>query len=67
MEAAKAFHYSWAEWQRENPLTRAKLVAHELCKGMRDTYNFEQRMEAGKHESPRGPAPWDAIRERFFK
>ena len=69
METAKSFHYTWSAWIAESPIVRAKLVAHELEKGMRDTYNFEQRLEADKQESdrPKQPAPWDLIRNQFFK
>ena len=68
METAKAFHYRWSEWLAESPVLRAKLVAHELLKGMRDTYHFEQRQAAGAsgESAPRQPAPWDVIRNQFF-
>ena len=65
METAKAFHYTWSQWVQEHPLTRAKLVAHELAKGMREAYTFEQRLDT--KETKTGPAPWDTIRDRFFK
>jgi len=72
MEAAKAFHYRWCDWRHESPILRAKMVAHELIKGMRDTYLLEQRQAQaegteGKDGEKRGPAPWDSIREKFFK
>ncbi len=67
METAKAFHYTWSAWLAESPIVRAKLVAHELVKGMRETYNFEQRLDSEKSDTPKQPAPWDLIRQRFFK
>ena len=68
MEAAKAFNYTWSEWLAESPIIKAKLMAHELVKAMRDSYMFEQRMDAGeKGGTPKGPAPWDVIRNKFFK
>ena len=65
METAKAFHYTWREWLIESPVTRAKLVAHELARGMRETYNFEQRA-SDKDKAGAGKAPWQAIRDKFF-
>jgi hypothetical protein len=65
METAKAFHYAWPAWLAESPLIKAKLIAHELEKGMRDAYNFEQRMDPERR--PHQPAPWDLIQKRFFK
>lgn len=68
MEAAKAFHYRWSEWLAESPILRAKMMAHELVKAMRDAYTFEQRMETVERGSgARQQAPWDAIRKQFFK
>jgi hypothetical protein len=69
METAKAFHYTWSEWLAESPILKAKLIAHELVKGMRDTYNFDQRSAVGEKgaSGPKQPAPWDTIRSRFFK
>jgi hypothetical protein len=66
METAKAFHYSWSAWLAESPLIKAKLIAHELEKGMRDAYHFEQRMQK-EDARPNQPAPWELIRNRFFK
>ncbi len=66
METAKAFHYTWSAWLEESPIIRAKLMAHELVKGMRETYNFEQRMD-NRNDAPKQQAPWDLIRQRFFK
>jgi hypothetical protein len=65
METAKAFHYSWPSWLSESPIIKAKLIAHELEKGMRDAYNFEQRMDS--KENTQRSAPWDVIQKRFFK
>jgi hypothetical protein len=69
-ETCKAFHYpGWPAWQAESPIVRAELMAHELEKGMREAYNHEQRMaetERGPQRTP-GDAPWDLIRNRFFK
>ena len=69
MEAAKAFHYTWSAWLAESPIIRARLLAHELTKGMRDSYNFEQRMAHSEREAsgPKAAAPWDVIRKQFFK
>ena len=69
METAKAFHYTWAEWLAEDPLLRAKMMAHELHKGMRDTYLFEQRQASAERggDRPKTPAPWETIREKFFR
>ena len=71
MEAAKVFHYRWDQWLAESPILRGRMMAHELHKGMRDTYNLEQRqaaLESGADPAkPRSPAPWDAIREKFFR
>lgn len=69
METAKAFGYpGWSAWEAEHPQVRAKLMAHELHRGMRETYNFEQRMAAGETaDKPKNDAPpWQKIRERFF-
>ena len=69
METAKACHYRWDAWLAEHPVVRAQLMAHELAKGMRETYQFEQRaafVEAGG-DRPKAPAPWDSIREKFFR
>jgi hypothetical protein len=69
METAKAFGYRWPAWLAESPLIKAKLVAHELEKGMRDSYHFEQRMDGAPKDgsSANQPAPWEMIRSRFFK
>lgn len=70
MEAAKAFHYRWSDWLAESPILRAKMVAHELIKGMRDTYNLEVRqamIERGETTGPKAPAPWESIRAKFFQ
>lgn len=67
METAKAFHYSWTGWLVESPLIKARLIAHELEKGMRDAYNFEQRMGSSEEKRSNEPAPWEVIRNRFFK
>ena len=69
MECAKAFHYRWGEWVMENAVLRAQMMAHELVKGMRDTYNLEQRQAFVEKGGERGKtvAPWEAIREKFFR
>ena len=70
MEAAKAFHYRWTDWLAESPILRAKMVAHEMIKGMRDSYNVEVRqamIERGETPGPKAPPPWQSIREKFFR
>ena len=68
MEAAKAFHYRWTDWLAESPILRAKMVAHEMIKGMRDSYNVEVRqamIERGETPGPKAPPPWQHSGEVF--
>ncbi|HVM48394.1 MAG TPA: hypothetical protein VMU04_10220 [Candidatus Acidoferrum sp.] len=69
METAKAFHYRWRDWLEESPVLRAQMIAHEAVKGMRDTYNLEQReaMLTKGEDRAKTPAPWETIREKFFR
>ncbi len=67
METAKAFHYTWGGWLAEDPHLRAKMMAHELHKGMRDTYLFEVRQPGDGQERPKSKPSWETIRETFFK
>lgn len=64
METAKAFHYTWSDWCAESPIVQAKLMAHELHKGMRDAYQYEET--SGKEGSPKAGLA-DQIRNRFFR
>jgi hypothetical protein len=68
METAKAFHYpGWGAWLAEAPQVRAKLMAHELHKGMRDSYHFEMRTEeTGPQTTAPKKTPWQEVRERFM-
>lgn len=65
MEVAK-LHGGWVMWERLPVQRRAKLIAHELHKGMRDHYYYDKRPEAEKGEKPKGEAPWDVMRKRYL-
>ena len=72
METAKAFHYRWRDWLEEHPQVKAQMMAHELAKGMRDTYNLEQRQAVLERGGRAGggakvPPPWESIRAKFFR
>jgi len=72
MEAAKAWGYRWSDWQRENEYVKAKVMAHELHKGMREAYQWEQSSREGSHGEAESAgrtgqdAPWDKIRNHFM-
>ena len=68
MEACKAFHYRWCDWQMERPMWRAKMIAHEHEHLMREAYNAEKMREAAKREpeKEKGKGPSDRVREMFF-
>jgi hypothetical protein len=38
LETAKAFGYTLTEWRSEHPDRRARLIAHEMERGMREAY-----------------------------
>ena len=64
-----AARYGWTEWLAESPILRAKMVAHEMIKGMRDSYNVEVRqamIERGEMPA-KAPPLWQSIREKFFR
>ena len=69
VETAKA-HGGWGAWVKLDPLTRAKLMAHDLHKSRRDGY-YRERIAAHaradkKSFSPHND-PLDAIKARWFK
>lgn len=66
-EARKANHYTFADWVREPVTERAKMIAHELVKGMRESYVAEKMRKSGDKPKTPGGAPWDKIRNRFFR
>ena len=54
METAKAWGYGWREWRMLPMLTRAKLQAHEIEKGLREGYAAERMEERVKKEGSGG-------------
>ncbi len=66
MEAAKQYG-GWESWLRLTEATRAKLLAHEMHRNMREHYEYDQRAPAEK--KPGGNtalAPWVRMREAFL-
>lgn len=43
IETAKANGYRWTEWLAEDPMVRARLVAHEIERGLREAYEMDHR------------------------
>jgi len=67
IETAK-LHGGWSQWDRLDPQEKGRLMAHEMVKNMREHYHFDKRTAAGEKnvEKPKGTAPWDMIKNRFF-
>lgn len=64
LEAARSFGYSWRGWQEEAPRTRARLMAHEIERSLREAYAREleesraEGKERGKNPAARMKAMW---------
>jgi len=73
IETAK-LHGGWGIWIRLPVEARARLLAHEFHKNMREHYQWDMRKtEAGSGVSDPGSgrrgdagAPWSDLREKFF-
>jgi hypothetical protein len=67
IEASK-LHGGWWIWTRRlGPQERAKLMAHELHKQMRECYYYDKQRAAGERpEKPKAEAPWDVMRRRVM-
>lgn len=69
IETLKACGYTLSEWRRESLVDRAKLMAHELHKNMRESYYAEKMSGKGEEKGKgKAPAPWDmeAMRKQMF-
>ena len=42
MEAAKANHYRWGDWLEESPALRAEMMAHEIHRGLRESWMVDK-------------------------
>jgi hypothetical protein len=67
VETAKK-HGGWAAWRGLATVEKARLLAHELHKGMREHYEYDQRAPAKTEaeKSVGGSSPLSAMREKFL-
>lgn len=56
MEAAQAWHVTPAQWRAQSPDDRARMMAHEFLKNLRQSYVLEQQKAKSEGKSPGGDA-----------
>jgi len=55
LETARAFGYTLSQWRAEHPDRRARLIAHELEKSLRESYQSEMLGESNNKKVPDNP------------
>ncbi len=67
-ETIKAFSYTLEAWRRESVSDRARMMAHELFRGMRESYYAEKMSGKSDKDKAKQTAPWDmeAMRQKMF-